>query len=393
MVSVKQTILHQSSAFKRTKIQFYYNSPDIAPAEIETHFTSDTESEKSMLNIETSISIKTELFQSLTQPDPCKICHQLITQDCIESHITTSAKEPSTTSQAKVKQELLECHIETPENFPKSLFESNTISATLDEQIPEKSCNDKTMDIDFQDQEASKDQETPKSNDVSMYKCFLCSFVSQNKRSIKNHLGGMHYEKQIIQLFGEYTKNCLKCGLNTSNKNDWMHHLVGSHQALDRVAPKEKLSQILSSSAIVATKTVSPTRSKESTKVLKKILFSCLMCPKQSDKKYQLLIHYCQTHFKDRLKVHFGGEKNSCGTCDKAFRNEALLLFHIYKTHDTLQGLIPNEGPKLIPQPIAPKTLTSFKDILTGSDDCEQSTKSGKTRERIPMVDAKKAQS
>ena len=375
------------SAIKRTKIYFYFNSPALAPEETEAHSTSETESENSMLKIETSISIKNELLHSLTQPVPCKICHQLITQDSLETHLTTCANEPITISQAKVKQELVECHIETPENLPKSPIKSNKFSKTLDEQTREKPSNDTTMDDDSHDLEDSQDQEAPKSSDVSIYKCFLCSFVCQNKSSIKHHLGGMHYEKQIIQLFGEYAKDCLKCGRSIPNKNKWMHHLVGSHQALDRVAPKEKLSQILCSSKKLVNKTVSPTRSKESTKVLKKIKFSCQICPKQTDRKYRLSIHYCQAHFKDRLMVHFGVKKNSCATCDKAFRNESWLLFHIYKTHDTLQGLIPNEGTKLIPQPSAPKSLMSFKDILAESSDCQQATKSGKTLLGIIILD------
>jgi hypothetical protein len=59
----------------------------------------------------------------------------------------------------------------------------------------------------------------------------------------------------------------------------------------------------------------------------------CHLCFKQTVKMYKLLIHYCSAHVKEQLKIHFGGEKNSCSACNKLFSHEAALPFQIYKTY------------------------------------------------------------
>ena len=270
----------------------------------------------------------------------------------------------------------------------KNIYQTEDASQMDDGlQLQNLSENDPSSVL-VQNQEA-KETRALKRKPKGIYKCHLCSHVSEHHNLFLSHMAITHYQKELSPLITKTDGECTQCQKVYSNKFILLKHLATRHNAIAHLIkdgserseePKSVTKQIkqhqsannsLSNiscnvsfeDSIMPLKTLLPKRKLLISQSLEKennnknsltsldqqveleteLNCKCNLCHQLFPNYDLLLRHYSHTHFKQDLKKFYGKVEGECRLCSNIMLNEDCLLQHLAITHNTLDKLIPEK--------------------------------------------------
>ena len=284
------------------------------------------------------------------------------------------------------------------ENISKSDDKLKVDAYHMEDELQIKNQSESAPSTILSQNYEAKETKALKRKPKGIYKCHLCSHVSEYHNLFLSHMAVTHYQKELAPLVTKTDGECTQCHKVYSSKCILLKHLATCHNAIAHLIkdvsvrseePKSVTKQIkqhqpadnsLSNISNVSFEESCPI--KDSTMPLKTVLpkrklyemligqssekeninntnslksvdqqvelkteldSKCNLCHQLFPNYDLLLRHYSHTHFKQDLKKFYGKVEGECRLCSNIMLNEDCLLQHLAISHNTLDKLIPEK--------------------------------------------------
>ena len=138
------------------------------------------------------------------------------------------------------------------------------------------------------------------------------------------------------QKYNRKSKNiqCKLCSFKTSSGNKLRIHMSRAHKKLPKLKDFEKILPNVSDSELKLPEM--------DTSYFDKTAKVCTICSSKFNTPAVLWVHMASLHFKDKMKLLYGKEGFECGQCNKQFKVESGLLYHLVRQHNALNNIFEN---------------------------------------------------